>query len=181
MQIDQAIDLIKNETGIQPIKQIWADLGCGSGVFTKALANLLASGSIIYAIDKNKSALERIPQKIKDVLIEKLHGDFFKGEIPFNLDGIIMANSFHFVRNKSSFIKKIEKHLKETGEILIIEYDMDTPNPWVPFPISYQSLQQFFKKEMYSSIIKLKEHPSVFQRSRIYSALIKKTNSLNIL
>ena len=92
-----------------------------------------------------------------------------------------MANSFHFVRNKSSFIKKIEKHLKETGEILIIEYDMDTPNPWVPFPISYQSLQQFFKKEMYSSIIKLKEHPSVFQRSSIYSALIKKTNSLNIL
>jgi methylase of polypeptide subunit release factors len=42
--------------------QSWCDLGCGSGTFTIALAESLASGSMIHAVDLNQTALEAIPE-----------------------------------------------------------------------------------------------------------------------
>ena len=85
-----------------------------------------------------------------------------------------MANSFHYVKDKDSFIKKIEKKFKSVALFLILEYDMDISNPWVPFPISFNSLKLFFKNEGYASIKKLNERTSIYRRANIYSALIKK-------
>jgi hypothetical protein len=40
---------------------IWADLGCGNATFTFALAEVLASGSVIHAMDLDDSGLRRVP------------------------------------------------------------------------------------------------------------------------
>jgi methylase of polypeptide subunit release factors len=39
----------------------WVDLGCGTGTFTLALADLLAPGCVIHAMDRDGSALRKIP------------------------------------------------------------------------------------------------------------------------
>ncbi len=174
MLLKEVIELIRYEKIFRPGNQTWADLGCVSGAFTKALADLLTAGSIIYAVDKNKPALEKTLEEFKNVSVKKLHGDFLKAEIPLNLDGIIMANSLHFVKDKNTFVKIIEKHLNKEGSFLIVEYDMDTANPWVPFPISFKSLKILFENQEYSSIIKLNERSSSYQRGSIYSAIIMK-------
>ena len=36
---------------------VWADLGCGEGTFTLALAEVVAPGSVIHAIDLDRSGL----------------------------------------------------------------------------------------------------------------------------
>ena len=172
MLLKEAIELIKYKKISKPGRQTWADLGCGSGTFTKALADLLSPGSVIYAVDKNSSALKQIPEEFGNASINKISGDFTKTEIPFNLDGIIMANSLHFVNDKASFIKNIKNHLKEKGSFLIVEYDIDTANTWVPFPVSFQSLKLLFENMKYSSIIKLSERSSLYQSGHIYSAII---------
>ena len=46
----------------------WADLGCGDGTFTLALAELLADGSVIHAVDLDASALSAIPSRVEQVL-----------------------------------------------------------------------------------------------------------------
>ena len=47
---------------LQPIRpQTWADLGCGDGVFTRALASLLVPGSTIHAMDRDPAALRALP------------------------------------------------------------------------------------------------------------------------
>lgn len=60
MTYHDAITLIDNpwlHNGTTPTH--WADLGCGSGVFTLALADLLAPGSTIEAIDLNPTIAEQ--------------------------------------------------------------------------------------------------------------------------
>ena len=173
MLVNEAVELIRTDVLVKPGIQTWADLGCGKGTFTSALADLLPQGSKIYAVDRNNSFLNKIPQS-EDVKIEKLEKDFIKDNLPGNLDGILMANSFHYVKDKDSFIKKIEKKFKSVALFLILEYDMDISNPWVPFPISFNSLKLFFKNEGYASIKKLNERTSIYRRANIYSALIKK-------
>jgi methylase of polypeptide subunit release factors len=50
------------DSGVDALgRTMWADLGCGDGTFTLALAEVLASGSVIHAVDLDGSGLRRIP------------------------------------------------------------------------------------------------------------------------
>ena len=172
MLLKESIDLIRNDAMSGTNVQTWADLGSGSGSFTAALANLLPDNSTIYAVDKNNSSLKNIIDN-KKITIEKILADFVNDNLPQNLDGILMANSIHYVKDKNAFINKIEKNFKSKPLFLIVEYDTDISNPWVPFPISFNTLKQFFTNAGYNSVKKLNEHISIYQRLNIYSALIK--------
>ncbi len=173
MQIKEAVELIDNDFISGDGIQIWADLGCGSGTFTTALASLLSENSLIYAVDKSRIDLDRIPARFESARIEKIQADFTKGELPNNLDGILISNSLHYVKEKDLFIGKIKTHLKKVGCFLIVEYDTEISNTWVPFPINYNSLKKLFEKEGYG-VKKLKEKPSIYRRENIYSVLIRK-------
>lgn len=177
MELDLAIKLINHKSITRTAKTVWADVGSGSGLFTNALATLLIPGSKIYAIDKNAEALRKLREP-RDVAVERIHADFLRDELNLhNLDGILMANSLHFVQDKVSFINKMGKCLKTGGSFLIIEYDTDTSNVWVPFPLSHPSLQRLFKKAGYDSIQKIREVPSRYRRANIYSVLVRMTET----
>jgi len=174
MKLDEAIKLISGIEGINKPNQQWADLGCGEGLFTRALANLLGKDSIIHAVDINLRSLSSFPDLENQVMIKKHKFDFINQEIQFNgLDGVFMANSFHFVKNKSTFISKLKIHLNASHSLLIVEYDTDVSNSWVPYPISFESLEKFFINEGYQSLKKLHSMPSLYNRADIYSALLR--------
>jgi trans-aconitate methyltransferase len=172
MRLENAITLIKNSAISSTHPQQWTDFGCGSGLFTHALATLLQKHSVIHAIDKNIRSFEGFA--VEGIAVQKKQLDFVTADIDLkDLDGILMANSLHYVKNKLSFINKLSTTIKPTGSILIVEYDTDKSNPWVPYPVSFTALQQLFNDHGFRQIIKLNEQPSVFGRANIYSALIK--------
>lgn len=51
MEIREARGMLSHQESDNQKKVTWADLGCGSGTFTLALAELLSAGSHIHAID----------------------------------------------------------------------------------------------------------------------------------
>ena len=174
MELNQAIQLIRHPRFSPQKIETWADLGCGSGLFTQALSTLLISGSTVYAIDTDQKALNRV-RSSSDISIEKIQADFVHDEIRLRkLNGILMANSLHFVKDKISLIKKLDKSFLATGIFLIIEYDMNAPNPWVPYPISFHSLKELFEPLGYASVQRITELPSRYNRANIYSALIER-------
>jgi len=175
MELQQAITLLANDhlRGLQTER--WADLGSGNGMFTLALANLLKPGSIIYAVDKDIKALDQIPDEAKAVRIEKSKADFIKQELPLeNLDGLIMANSLHYIADKLPFIEKAKNWLKPAGCFLVVEYDTTKANQWVPWPVDFSSLEKLFRSSGFSFINRIGEQSSVFGRAKLYSAIIKR-------
>jgi hypothetical protein len=84
-----------------------------------------------------------------------------------------MANSLHYVRDKTAFIKNIERSFVQKGSFLIIEYDTEQANPWVPYPINFSSLKQLFNKAGYAVVEKISETPSAYGPRNIYSAWIE--------
>ena len=74
MRLRDAIDMLA-DSGVGALgPTMWADLGCGAGTFTLALAELLAPRSTIHAMDRDGSALRRIPPRHKDVGITTHRG-----------------------------------------------------------------------------------------------------------
>ena len=89
----------------------WADLGCGSGTFTLALAELLPPGSTIEAIDLRPGIK---PQTTAGgVTIIPRVADFVADDLALNgLDGILMANSLHYVRDKPALLQKLRAYYR---------------------------------------------------------------------
>ena len=174
MQLRDAIAMLAG-SGVEALgPTVWADLGCGDGLFTRALADLLAAGSMIHAMDIDSSALRALPSSHKGTRITTHRGDFVSDTWPFTgLDGILMANSLHYVENQAAFVRRCEPYMNPDRRFLIVEYDTNTANPWVPYPVSRARLTTLFEAAGYSSIRVLQTRASVFRRASLYSAAVE--------
>ena len=122
---------------------VWADIGSGSGAFTLALADLLGDGATIHAVDRDERALREQARALgaafPGVIVQSHAGDFTRPlELPL-LDGIVMANALHFVRDQAAVVARLRRSLKLGGRFVLVEYDADRGNRWVPYPLSYPS------------------------------------------
>jgi SAM-dependent methyltransferase len=173
MRLRDATDMLAG-SGVHSLgPAIWADLGCGSGTFTRALAEWLPAGSLIHAIDTDGAALRAIPASHKGTRIRTHRGDFVREKWPFTgVDGILMANSLHYVERQEAFIRGCEKYFKSRRRFLIVEYDTDGANRWVPFPVGVAGLRELFEGAGDSSIRVLRTRASVFRRAPLYSVAI---------
>jgi len=145
--------------------QTWFDLGCGSGLFSNALIGLLPEGSFIYAIDKQLATFNN-----RQIKFQKL--DFIKDQLPnLSVDGILMANSLHYVKDKLPFLIKIKKLLSTKGVFLLVDYDTETSNQWIPHPISFRAAKNLFKELGFDDVYKINERLSIFNEGSIYSAV----------
>ena len=177
MTLQDAILLIENNFIPQKKNARWVDLGCGDGLFTFALAQLLQQGSSIEAVDKLPVSLMALPNPLH-AIITAHQIDFVKAAIPFyDLNGILMANSLHYVADKPAFIAKTKPHLTPDGCWLVVEYDTDKPNAWVPHPLSYHSLESLFIAAGYPRPEKLNELPSAYNNGRLYAAIISNSKA----
>jgi ubiquinone/menaquinone biosynthesis C-methylase UbiE len=161
------------QKGIPQPGGIWADLGSGDGAFTLALAELIGATGTIYAVDRDQGALRRLTSamhdQFPDVALHTLVGDFDRPLPLPQLDGIVMANSLHFIRNKAATLGRVRTYLKPTGRLLMVEYNSDQGNLWVPHPFSYPTWERMSRESGFEHTALLATYPSRFLRE-IYAA-----------
>ncbi|MBS1662544.1 MAG: class I SAM-dependent methyltransferase [Bacteroidetes bacterium] len=168
MRLSEAIDLLDNpklRAAIPARPQRWADLGCGDGLFTEALARFLPAGSSLYGVDLRPTLHSA---NVGEVNLIPVKTDFINVPLPLDdLDGVLMANSFHYVKEKQAFLHKLKSAvLKPGAPLVIVEYDTDKPvQTWVPYPVSFNTLKTLVPKAE-----KLGEMPSRFGGT-MYSAI----------
>ena len=149
----------------------WADLGAGTGAFTLALAELVGPSGEIVAIDRDRGALRELERAIRPggATVRTLGADFTKPVALDSLDGVVMANSLHFVRDKSPVLALVHTMLKPSGRLLLVEYDTDNGNPYVPHPLSFEMWRALADASGFTGTRKLASVPSRFL-GRIFSA-----------
>jgi SAM-dependent methyltransferase len=121
------------EDGVTQRGGRWADLGAGEGAFTRALVDLLGPGSHVTAVDRDGRALRSLAAaKFPGVEVDTKVGDFTRPLGLADLDGVVMANSLHFLRDKGPALELVRSMLRAGGSLVIVEYGTDSGNPWVP-------------------------------------------------
>jgi len=127
------------EDGVTERGGRWADLGAGEGAFTLALADLLGPGAHITAVDRDARALRNLAsQRFACVKVETNLADFTRPLELSSLDGILMANSLHFVRTKAPVLESVRSMLRPGGKLIVVEYGTDRGNPGVPHPFTFE-------------------------------------------
>jgi SAM-dependent methyltransferase len=154
----------------------WADIGAGDGAFTLALAELLGPGGRIVAVDRDGRALaenlravrSRFPGVDLTTMTADLTGQL---ELPA-LDGLVAANSLHYVpRDRQvAVIRGLAAHLRPGGRFVVVEYDVDRGNPWVPHPFSSASWERLAESAGLTGTRRIGRVPSRFLDA-IYSAV----------
>ncbi|MDQ6907643.1 MAG: class I SAM-dependent methyltransferase [Chloroflexota bacterium] len=155
---------------------VWADYGSGGGAFTLALADLLGDGAVIHSVDRDRGALtaqERAMRARFPATIVRYHQNDFT--LPLNLpplDGIVIANALHFVREseKLPVVRRLRASLRPGGRLILVEYDADRGNHWVPYPLSYPTWATLASAAGFATTRLLASVPSRFLGS-IYSAV----------
>jgi ubiquinone/menaquinone biosynthesis C-methylase UbiE len=174
MKIGQAAALIRTPLIEWARPQSWCDLGSGSGTFTTALAQLLAPGSTIHAVDLDQRALEEISDRYDGVEIRKIVGDLRSPSLRLpSVDGILMANALHFIREQHLFLRRL---LSVTDRFLIVEYERCRPSMWGPYPVGFERLCELLSEAGVERVEKLATRPSRFGGT-LYSAFAERSRA----
>lgn len=125
---------------VAPGPAVWADLGAGDGTLTRALARRLGAGGTVVAIDRDPRPLP----EADGATIEPVRGDVRALDrletVPDRLDGALCANVLHFVPEADAVLAVLALRLASNGRVVVIEYDRERGNPYVPYPISRHRL-----------------------------------------
>ncbi len=161
------------DTGLS-VPLVWADLGSGGGAFTLALAELLGNTAVIHSVDQNRTALKEqecaMQERFPAAVVHYHHADFTRPlDLP-TLDGIVMANALHFVAEKAPVVRRLRALLRPGGRLILVEYDTDRGNRWVPYPLSYPTWSALARSVGFGTTRFLTAVPSRFLGA-IYSAL----------
>jgi ubiquinone/menaquinone biosynthesis C-methylase UbiE len=150
----------------------WAEFGPGAGAFTLALAELLGPTATLYAIDRDAAALREaarcVAAHVPGLTLLPVTGDFTQA-LPVALpplDGAVMANALHFVpdRHKDAALARLKSYLKPGAPFIVVEYNVDKGNLWVPHPLSYGTWQTLAGRAGFAHTQLLGTRPSSFLR-----------------
>ena len=141
MTTAEAVALI--DAAIRREGATWADIGAGDGTFTRALVELLGHDARIYAVDRDVRALASLGRWAgrAGVDVIPVEADFTRPvTLPQLLDGLLVANALHFVRDADVALARLAPLVRPGGRVVIVEYDRRAASRWVPYPISSERL-----------------------------------------
>ena len=160
--------------GVEGAGLSWLELGAGEGAFTLALADVLGPSGRVLATDRDRGALATaaaavathfpattLTTEVLDFTVRTPGGPF---------DGVLAANALHFVRDRRATLEAIRRSLGPGGRLVVVEYDADRGNPWVPHPFSFDAWRREATAAGYEEPRLIGRVPSRFLGA-IYSAV----------
>ena len=172
MNHDDHVALVRD--GVRGAGRSWLELGAGDGAFTLALADVLEASGSIVAVDRDGRALDRLATRVSArfpaTILETRRGDFTMDMPEGPFAGVLAANSLHFVDDLRPVLASIAARLTPGGRLVVVEYDADRGNAWVPHPFSFRTWQRIAVDAGFREPQLLRRVPSRFLGA-IYGAL----------
>jgi ubiquinone/menaquinone biosynthesis C-methylase UbiE len=144
----------------------WADFGAGTGAFTLALRDVAGPEVEIFAIDRDAGDLRELQRTMErafpGTLLRTHAADFTRPlDLP-PLDGIVAANSLHYVRDQVALLRRWHGYLVPGGRLIVVEYDTDRGNHWVPYALSFGTFAEIAQEAGFAAPQRIGAQPSRF-------------------
>jgi SAM-dependent methyltransferase len=131
----------------------------------------------VYAVDRDARAIQRLEglaTSSSTATVVALRADFADlHELP-ELDGALMANSLHFVRDQAGALRGVVTRLRPGGRLVLVEYEGRRASPWLPFPVPLARFERLAAEVGLSAPTVMGQRPSRFG-GELYAAVTSRS------
>jgi len=141
-----------------------ADLGSGSGYFTRRFVEAVTESGMVYAIDVEPEMLAYVKESI--VHMHRAYSAEFilarpdNPKLPFeSVDLLFACNTIHHLENRAAYFRNVRSSLRPRGRISIIDFYPDERSGDLGFPKHHLVARETVIKELIDAGYKLeREH-----------------------
>ena len=127
---------IVEASGVRP-GMIVADIGAGTGLFTRLFATRVAPGGKVYAVDISATFIDNILRTCRDQGLTNVQGivdsDRSAGLPADSIDLAFLSDTYHHFEYPVSMLTSIHQALRGGGRLIIVDFRRDprVNPPWV--------------------------------------------------
>lgn len=101
-----------------------ADIGAGSGLFARLMAQRVLPGGTVYAVDISKNMIDHIETSARDIPnLKAVLGDPHSPKLePNSLDLVSIIDSYHHFEFPQDMLREIKKALRPNGFLVLIDF-----------------------------------------------------------
>lgn len=148
MQVPRVVEAL----GVKPGMKV-ADLGSGSGLFSRPLAKAVLPGGVVYAVDVDAALLKIVDRSATDAGISNITTVLAATDdpkLPEPVDVIFICDTLHHIANQGAYVKKLRQYLRQGGRIVVIDFSERWPEGHEPMRYSLQQLDDWMKEAGFS-------------------------------
>ena len=168
----QKIDQVLSKLDLKP-GMVVADIGAGSGLFSRPLAKAVAPAGKVYAVDIQQDLLDHINQRDKEENIGNVLtvlGEYDDPKLPVrNIDLGFINDVLHHIQHRAVYLKALGTYMKPGGRIAIIEMDKNDPKtPHRNQPellVAREEIRQWMSDAGFKLV---QEHPDLFPGTKLF-------------
>jgi len=168
----QKIDAVLSKLALKP-GMVVADIGAGSGLFSRPLAKAVAPAGKVYAVDIQQDLLDHIAQRNREENIgniETVLGEYDNPNLPArNVDLAFINDVLHHIQHRAAYLKALATYIKPSGRIAIIEMDKNDPNtPHRNQPELLVAREEILQWMSDAGFKLIQEHPDLFPGTKLF-------------
>ena len=168
----QNIEAVLSKLDLQP-GMVVADIGAGSGLFSRPLAKAVAPGGKVYAVDIQQDLLDHINQRDKLENIGNIHtvlGVYDDPKLPArDVDLAFINDVLHHIQHRAVYLKALGTYIKPDGRIAIIEMDKNDPKTshrnQPELLVAREEILQWMSDAGFRLV---QEHPDLFPGTKLF-------------
>lgn len=147
-----------------------ADLGSGSGYFTRRFLEAVAPGGTVYAIDVEPRALDYIRNHLsaeqpRESMIRFVHAGADDPRLPAaSVDLLFLCNTYHHIENRTRYFSNAAQAIKAGGRLVVIDFHADHRSGELGFPKDHLVPQQLVIDELTSAGYRLAREQTFLPR-----------------
>jgi cyclopropane fatty-acyl-phospholipid synthase-like methyltransferase len=143
LQIDRVVETLKVVPGLRI-----ADIGAGSGLFSRPLARKVGEKGVVYAIDIDAELLKHIADTARQQSIANIRTVLCAEDdpkIPEPVDLIVIIDTLHHIKNQAAYLKGLRRYLRPECRVAIIDFTESWPPGHEQMRFSVADLEGWMK------------------------------------
>ena len=138
MQVPRVVEALQLKPGMKV-----ADLGSGSGLFTRPIAKAISPGGVVYAVDIDPALLKIVARSARDAGLTNVEAVVAAPEdprLPQPVDLIFICDTLHHISGQRAYMKTLRKHVRSGGAVAVIDFSEEWPEGHEPMRYTLQQL-----------------------------------------